>query len=82
MSHYERKVRPMIFLVTLGLIFLALVVTSQLIKLRKANNIIEGAKHELDRARKERAADSSGQFASNHDWPSYRGHDNYGITRS
>ena len=57
----------MIFLITLGLIFVALVITRGLIKLRNANVVIEGANYELERAREERATNSRRELAGYYD---------------
>ena len=62
----------MIFLITLGLMFGALVLTHGLIKVRKGNDVIEGAHYELERAREERAEISRGQLAGYHDGYSRR----------
>lgn len=72
----------MIFLITLGLIFILLVMVSQLIKLRKANNIIEGAEYELERAREERATISRRELAGYYDGNSRWGYADNSVPRS
>lgn len=53
----------MIFMITFAGIFGLLMAASWLVKFRKANNVIEGANYELERAREERATYDHQQFA-------------------
>jgi len=71
----------MIFLITLGLIFLALVAAHGAVKLRKANDAIEGANYELERAREERATIGRRQLAGYYDGNSRWGYADNGVPR-
>jgi hypothetical protein len=71
----------MIFLITLGLMFGAFVVVRGMIKFRNANDVIEGANYELERAREERATISRRQLAGYYDGNSRWGHADNSVPR-